>query len=131
VLDLRALLEVWPAVIETVREDALLCACLSEARPVELEGRELTIAFPMTGAFHRRQAEDPDRRAALIEGVRAITGLDVRLTFELRDLGAAEAPAAEEAPSDADWVTRLKAEFDAEEILEDPAEPEPRQEGSA
>jgi hypothetical protein len=71
----------------------------------------------------RRKAEDPRNRAALAETIRALTGLRVRLAFELREGLAASVealPAA--APTEDELIARFKAEFDAEEIAPGPRE---------
>jgi hypothetical protein len=122
-LDLGGFLELWPAVLSTIG-DARLGACLSEARPVELNGQHLTLAFGKSGGFLRRQAEDTASRETLIEAIRTITGLQARLTFELRDV--AETTEEEAAgPSDEEWVQRFKDEFAAEEIIPDDEEQQP------
>jgi DNA polymerase-3 subunit gamma/tau len=111
-------------VLDTLREDnQLLAVCLSDARPVSLEGRDLAIAFSESDAFMRRKAEDSANRTALAEAIRALTGLQARLTFELRDPAAIPpAPGAEPHPASEDeWIARIKAEFDAEEIVPEPA----------
>ena len=42
----------WPAVVELVRaEHALLGAVIADARPVALDGEELTLAFASTAQF--------------------------------------------------------------------------------
>jgi DNA polymerase III subunit gamma/tau len=133
-LDLPALLEVWPAVLDAVREQhTLLAACLAEARPLSSDGREVVLAFDQSGAFHRRQCEDGDSKAILAEAVRTLTGAQPRIVFETRDLAelgpdpSLAAPAAPGAPAgDEDWVDRFKAEFDAIEIVpEDDPDPSP------
>jgi DNA polymerase III subunit gamma/tau len=133
-LGLPALLEVWPAVLDAVREQhTLLAACLAEARPLSSDGREVVLAFDQSGAFHRRQCEDGDSKAILAEAVRTLTGAQPRIVFETRDLAelgpdpSLAAPAAPGAPAgDEDWVDRFKAEFDAIEIVpEDDPDPSP------
>jgi DNA polymerase-3 subunit gamma/tau len=123
-LDLAGLLDLWPAVLDALREDnQLLAVCLSDARPVSLDGRDLVIAFSEGDAFMRRKAEDAANRAALAEAIRALTGLQARLAFEMREAAAIPAsPASESEPASEDeWIARIKAEFDAEEIVPEPA----------
>jgi DNA polymerase-3 subunit gamma/tau len=123
-IDLDGLLELWPAVLDSLREDnQLLAACLCDARPVALDGRDLVVAFSVGEAFMRRKAEDAANRAALTEAIRALTGLQPRVAFELRDSAAIPAPPGADAQpaSEEEWVARIKAEFDAEEIVPEPA----------
>jgi DNA polymerase-3 subunit gamma/tau len=112
---------VWPAVLDAVRSDnQLLGAVLSEARPVELRGGELVVAFADGQGFNRRMADGRANRALLEDALRRLHGDGVRVCFELRTLD--DQPAAEPppAPTDEELVARFKAEFDAEEILPDP-----------
>jgi DNA polymerase-3 subunit gamma/tau len=110
--------ELWPAVLTAIRTDnQLLGAALSEARPVELRGGELVVAFSHEDAFNRRIADS--HRPALEEAVRSVSGGPLRVCFELRE-APAEARAPEPPPSDDELVARFLAEFDAEEIVPDP-----------
>ena len=82
----------WPAVVDLVRgENALLGALIAEARPVELDGDDLTVAFASSKPFLRKKAAEPVNRAAVTEALRAVTGARWRLSYELRDeLGEAQ-----------------------------------------
>ncbi len=115
-----AVAALWPSVLDAVRsENGLLGACLSEARPVELRGRELVVAFAEGDGFNRRLAEGLAHRTALEAAVRDLAGGPLRVAFELRDLGDAGLAAAR-PPSEDELLARLVAEFDAEEIVPDP-----------
>jgi DNA polymerase III subunit gamma/tau len=110
--------ELWPAVLTAIRADnQLLGAALSEARPVELRGSDLVVAFSHEDAFNRRIADS--HRPALEEAVRSVSGGPLRVCFELRE-APAEERAPEPPPSDDELVARFMAEFDAEEIVPDP-----------
>jgi DNA polymerase-3 subunit gamma/tau len=132
-LDLAAVLEIWPAVLDGVREQhTLLAACLAEARPLGADGRDVTLAFDRSGAFHRRQCEDAESKAILVEAVRTLTGVQPRILFETVDLATLDAPdpaggAGPAAATGEDWVDRFKAEFDATEIVPDD-DPDPSRE---
>jgi DNA polymerase III subunit gamma/tau len=115
-----AVAALWPSVLDAVRsENGLLGACLSEARPVELRGRELVVAFAEGDGFNRKLAEGPAHRTALEAAVRDLAGGPLRVAFELRDLGDAGVAAAA-PPTEDELLARLVAEFDAEEIVPDP-----------
>ncbi|MBV9941724.1 MAG: DNA polymerase III subunit gamma/tau [Solirubrobacterales bacterium] len=108
----------WPAVVDLVRgENAMLAALLSDARPIEVRDRELTLAFPGGAAFLKRKAEQEDHRRVAGEALQAVTGQRLILRYELRD-------ADEEQDDDAvlsgeELVRRFMEEFDAEEVLEE------------
>jgi DNA polymerase-3 subunit gamma/tau len=113
---------VWPAVLEIVRaENQLLGALLSEARPVELRGGEVVIAFSEHEAFKRKMADGRPNRTILEEAIRSLTGSGLRVCFELRaPEEVAPGGVAAPPPSEDELVARFVAEFDAEEIIPEP-----------
>jgi DNA polymerase III subunit gamma/tau len=109
----------WPAVVDLVRgENAMLAALLSDARPVAVQDRELTLAFPGRAAFLKRKAEQDDHRRVAGEALRAVTGQTLALRYELRD-DQDDGPASDTVLSGEELVQRFMEEFDAEEVLED------------
>ena len=117
-LDLDEAAASWPAVVDLVRgENAMLAALLSDARPVAVKERELTLAFPGGAAFLKRKAEQEDYRRVAGEALKAVTGRRLALRYELRD--DEEEPAGEPVLSGEELVRRFMDEFDAEEVLED------------
>jgi hypothetical protein len=115
--DLESLRSVWPAVVELVRgEHAMLGALIAEARPVAVDGEDLTLAFSSTAQFLKKKAEDPANRTAVGEALRALTGERWRLSYELRDEPAEQDRREPGEPTEEEWVRRLMEEFDAEEI---------------
>jgi DNA polymerase-3 subunit gamma/tau len=114
---LAPLLAWWPAVVDLVRTDnALLGALIEEARPVEVTGEDLTVAFAASAPFLKKKAEDPDNRAAVTAALRDVTGQRWRLSYELQDELVAAEGAAPAARSEEEWVRRFIEEFDAEEL---------------
>ena len=68
--DIESVYALWPAVVDLVRsEHALLGAVIGEARPVEVDGEELTLAYPFSAEFYKKKAEDPANRAAVGEAL--------------------------------------------------------------
>jgi DNA polymerase-3 subunit gamma/tau len=127
--DLDSLLAVWPAVIDVVRADnALIGALIADARPVAVDGEDLTVAFASSAAFLKKKAEHPDNRAIVSEALRQVTGGRWRLSYELLEADAELAPGGE-APTEEEWVRRFMEEFDAEELLSDqePINSEPKE----
>jgi len=115
--DLESVCSLWPAVVELVRgEHALLGALIAEARPVAVDGEDLTLAFASTAQFLKKKAEDPANRAAVGEALRAVTGGRWRLSYELREVLAGQDRPDGGEDSEEEWVRRFIEEFDAEEI---------------
>jgi DNA polymerase-3 subunit gamma/tau len=113
-LSLEAFAEVWPAVLESLEADSpMLAAMLREAQPAELAEENLTLAWPESAAFSKRQVEEPAKRELIAKAIRAVTGASLRLAHELR---ADHEVAAAESLTDEELVARFKAEFDAEEL---------------
>jgi DNA polymerase-3 subunit gamma/tau len=114
---LAPLLAWWPAVVDLVRSDnAMLGACIEEARPVDVKGEDLVVAFSTMTPFHKKKAESPDNRAAVAAALHDVTGRRWRLSYELHD-GIGPHDGDESAPrSEEEWVERFMQEFDAEEL---------------
>jgi DNA polymerase III subunit gamma/tau len=117
--DIESVYALWPAVVDLVRaENALLGACIVDARPVQVEGEELTLAYPFTAEFNKKKAESPANRAAVGEALGTLAGGRWRLRYELRDTPVSEDQQSVGAPSEEELIARLVDEFDAEEITE-------------
>ncbi len=122
--DLESVCALWPAVVDLVRgENARLGAAIEMSRPVEVEGKELTLAF--SSSFLKKQAEKPEDRVTIAEALQALTGGRWQLSYELREEQApADGPATAQH-SEEEWVARFMREFDAEEIaVEESQSPE-------
>jgi DNA polymerase-3 subunit gamma/tau len=123
-LELQTAVDLWPAVVDVVRErNAMLAALLADARPVAVGDGELTVAFPAGAAFLKRKAEQDEHRRFTTEALRTLTGHPLALRYELSDDD--EQPFGTGAPvlSGEELVRRFLEEFDAEELLDDPDEP--------
>jgi DNA polymerase-3 subunit gamma/tau len=106
------IVDLWPAVMETIRaENDLLAAALEQGRPTP-GGDGIVVGFPASAAFFKRQAEKDERRQALTQAIREVTGQRVAVAYELRDDVEPESPAV----SPEELIERFKHEFDAEEI---------------
>ena len=116
-LSLDAFGDLWPAVLERLREEApMVAAMLAAARPVALAGEALTLAWPQASAFSKRQAETPANRELLVRAVRAVTGASLRVAYEVRADDELDGGAAAPALSEEELVERFMREFDAEEL---------------
>jgi DNA polymerase-3 subunit gamma/tau len=117
--DLDAVCALWPAVVDLVRgENALIAAVIGEARPVALDGEDLTLAFASTAQFLKKKAEDPANRATVGEALHALSGKRWRLSYELSEELGEEMRPAPGGQSEEDWIRRFVEEFDAEEVTE-------------
>jgi DNA polymerase-3 subunit gamma/tau len=121
--ELHTVAACWPAVIDVVRqENEMLAALLADARPVALEDKNVTVAFPAGKAFAKRKAEQDDYRRATAEALRSIIGTTLVLHYELREEELPEPDADAGGVSHEDLVKRLVEEFDAQEVLDDDQE---------
>jgi len=129
-LELDGLRTVWPAVLETLKDSNALCAALlADARPVAVDGDQVTVAIAPSAHFLRRNAEDESYRACVAEAVRTVTGSRARIAYVLGEATEEDQPPAGDpvAPTDVELLDRLVAAFDAEEIHADPQpEPDPK-----
>jgi DNA polymerase-3 subunit gamma/tau len=117
--DIESLYALWPAVVDLVRsEHALLGAVIGEARPVAVDGEELTLAYPFTAEFYKKKAEDPANRVAVGEALGTLAGGRWRLRYELRETPASEGNEPTQERSEEEWVARFVDEFDAEELID-------------
>src|SRR5262249_52508575 len=81
-------------------------AAREQGRPTPA-GEGLVIGFPASAAFFKRQAEKDERRSALAQAIREVTGQRVTVTYELRDDVVPEA----KTMSAEELVERFKDEF--------------------
>jgi hypothetical protein len=103
-------------------DNQLLGVALSDARPVELRGHELVVAFAENDTFNRRIADSVEYRGLVERAVRSLCGTPLRVLFELRELDPDGGEEAAAPPSEDEIVARFVSEFDAEEIVPDPDE---------
>jgi DNA polymerase-3 subunit gamma/tau len=117
-LELDQIVALWPAVSEAVSEESeVLSHALAAAAPIALEHDRLTIAFPPGASFVKKKAEKG--RDLVMNAVRGITGQSLALDFELSEVAIAAGPATLDRD---ELIERLRAEFGAEEVFEDPDE---------
>jgi DNA polymerase-3 subunit gamma/tau len=125
-VDIERIAEVWPAVVDHLRESgsAMLSTLFDEAKPLEIEEERgvLRIGFPESAKFNKKKAESPANVERMGEAVNAIAGVRLRPTYELVD-GQNEDPAPEESSemSEDELVDLVKDSFDASEVATDDA----------
>ena len=116
-LDLESLRTVWPAVLDTVRTANALCAALLvETTPIAVEGARVTVAFaqPTPATCCARPTATSTAPASRARSGSVTGGQAAGRLRPRREPAGAEPQAA--APTEEEWVQRLVAEFDAEEI---------------
>jgi DNA polymerase-3 subunit gamma/tau len=110
----------WPAVIDLVRgANAMLAALIEQARPVALDGDELTVAFPSSASFLKKKAESGTNRATVASALGDLAGGRWRLSDELREELDMREDGSAAPRSEQEWVARFMEEFDAEELPPD------------
>jgi DNA polymerase III subunit gamma/tau len=117
-LELEQVRALWPAVADAVGEqNGMLGAAVGAAQPSAIDGDRLTVAFPADAAFVKKKAEA--NRDVLATAVRGLTGHSLALAFELSEESSA---GAQTTLDHEQLIERLRAEFGAEEIFEEPEE---------
>ena len=131
-IDLERLAGLWPAIVDQVKQSGseFLSAAFVAARPLAVDSERSTveIGFPPSAAFNKRKAEGKENRERFSEAVRTVVGTRLSPSYVLLEDESEPveiADAVVEKPVDErELVDRIKAEFDAEELIEHPAEPE-------
>jgi DNA polymerase-3 subunit gamma/tau len=119
-LELGQLQEAWQrTVLPAVQSRSIpVASLLGEARPSALEAETLTLEFPATADFHRRQAEEPKNVGVIREALYEVTGRRRGVVLALGepeddDLAEDDDPLDEET-----LISMFKDTFDAEEVEE-------------
>jgi DNA polymerase-3 subunit gamma/tau len=127
--DIERIVELWPAVIEHVRQSgsAMLSSLFEGARPLEVDAERgvLRIGFPASAKFNKRKAEAPANVERVADALKAIAGEPLRPAYELVE--GEEAPASEAlsaALGEEEMIELLKTKFDAREVELDERESE-------
>jgi DNA polymerase III subunit gamma/tau len=125
-VDIDRIAEVWPAVVDHLRDSgsAMLSTLFDEARPlgVDEERGTLRIGFPESATFNKKKAESPPNVERMGEAVFSIAGARLRPTYELID-GQNEGPEPQQSTemSEDELVDLVKDSFDASEVVADEA----------
>ncbi len=120
-LALEQLQDAWQrTVLPAVQSRSIpVASLLGEARPALLEAEMLTLEFPASADFHRRQAEEPKNVGVIRDALYEVTGHRLAVTLALGD---PEEPSEdedddEELTEDA-LISMFKDTFDAKEVEE-------------
>jgi DNA polymerase III subunit gamma/tau len=118
-LGLDQLQDAWQrTVLPAVQSRSIpVASLLAEARPAALDGETLTLEFPATADFHRRQAEESRNVTVIREALYEVTGHRLGVTLALGDEVEPEPDADEQLTEDA-LISMFKDTFDAQEVEE-------------
>ena len=118
-LGLDQLQDAWQrTILPAVQSRSIpVASLLGEARPAALEGETLTLEFPATADFHRRQAEETKNVTVIREALYEVTGHRLGVTLALGDAEQIEADSDDPLSEDA-FISMFKDELDAQEVEE-------------
>jgi DNA polymerase III subunit gamma/tau len=118
-LELEQLQDAWQrTVLPAVQSRSIpVASLLGEARPSVLEGETLTLEFPATADFHRRQAEEPKNVGVIRDALYEVTGHRLAVTLALGDVTEAVDEEDDELTEEA-LISMLQDKFDAQEVDE-------------
>jgi DNA polymerase-3 subunit gamma/tau len=118
-LELEQLQDAWQrTVLPAVQSRSIpVASLLGEARPSVLEGETLTLEFPATADFHRRQAEEPKNVGVIRDALYEVTGHRLAVTLALGDAPDAVEEEDDQLTEEA-LISMLQDKFDAQEVEE-------------
>jgi DNA polymerase III gamma/tau subunit len=123
-VEIERVVEVWPAVVDHLRESgsAMLSTLFDEARPLAIDGERsmLRIGFPGSAKFNKKKAEASTNVERMTEAITVIVGTPMRPVYELiEEDGDAEAPEKPPELSEDEKIDLIKDNFDATEVVPD------------
>jgi DNA polymerase-3 subunit gamma/tau len=122
--DIKRMVELWPAIVEHVRESGseMLSSLFDGARPlaVERERSVLRIGFPSSAKFNKRKAEAQANVERIAESVKAVIGERLRPVYELMETEEEPVdPGEGAAMPEEEIIELLKTKFDASEVIDE------------
>jgi DNA polymerase III subunit gamma/tau len=126
-VDIERMLELWPAVVDHVRQSGseMLSSLFDGSRPLEIDEERsiLRVGFPASAKFNKRKAEAQANVERITESVKAIVGERLRPVYELVEGEPEEATQGDAAPmAEEEIIELLKTKFDASEVPPDEAQ---------
>jgi DNA polymerase-3 subunit gamma/tau len=111
--------EAWTrSVLPAVQERSIPAATLlGEATPTRLENDTITLSFPSTADFHRKQADEPKNLTVLRDALYEVTGRKLAVVTELSDEDADGGSEAEPAGEES-LISLLVNDLNATEVEE-------------
>src|SRR5215208_5293775 len=90
------------------------------AQPLALEGETLTLEFPATADFHRRQAEEPKNVSVIRDALYEVTGRRLGVTLALGAATEDDDEDEDEQLTEDALISMFKDTFDAQEVEDTP-----------
>lgn len=118
-LALDQLQDAWQrTVLPAVQSRSIpVASLLTDAYPTALDGETLTLEFPASADFHRRQAEEPRNVTVIRDALYEVTGRRLGVTLALGEGIEPEDDSDEQLTEDA-LISMFKDTFDAQEVEE-------------
>jgi DNA polymerase III subunit gamma/tau len=125
-VDIERVVEVWPAVVDHLRDSgsAMLSTLFDDAKPLAIDEERsmLRIGFPASAKFQKKKAESAPNIERMSDALGSIAGRRLRPAYELIEDQNGTAPPQEEADlSEEELVEMVKDHFDADEVVPDEA----------
>jgi DNA polymerase-3 subunit gamma/tau len=119
-LELEQLQDAWQrTVLPAVQSRSIpVASLLGEARPSVLDGEMLTLEFPATADFHRRQAEEPKNVGVIRDALYEVTGHRLAVTLALGDAPESAEDEEDDQLTEEALISMLQDKFDAQEVEE-------------
>jgi hypothetical protein len=93
-----------------------VASLLGEARPSALEGETLTLEFPASADFHRRQAEESKNLVVIRDALYEVTGRRLGVVLALGEPAEDDEPEKDDPLSEDAFISMFKDTFDAQEV---------------
>jgi DNA polymerase III gamma/tau subunit len=125
-VEIERVVEVWPAVVDHLRDSgsAMLSTLFDEARPLAIDEERsvLQIGFPDSAKFNKKKAEAKGNVERMTQAITAIVGQPLRPVYELiEEDDQPSAPEASAEVNEEELIDMIKDNFDASEVVPDDA----------
>jgi DNA polymerase-3 subunit gamma/tau len=125
-IDIERVVQVWPAVVDHLRDSgsAMLSTLFDEAKPlgIDEERSVLRIGFPESAKFQKKKAESSANVERMADAIGSIAGQRLRPVYELLESPGEDADKEKATEmSEDELVDMVKDNFDATEVVPDDA----------
>ncbi|HEY1238672.1 MAG TPA: hypothetical protein VGE91_10050, partial [Solirubrobacterales bacterium] len=125
-IDIERVVQVWPAVVDHLRDSgsAMLSTLFDEAKPlgIDEERSVLRIGFPESAKFQKKKAESSANVERMADAIGSIAGQRLRPVYELLESPGEDADKEKATEmSEDELVDMVKDNFDATEVVSDDA----------
>jgi DNA polymerase-3 subunit gamma/tau len=127
-VDIRRMVELWPAVVDHLRQSGaeMLSTLFEGARPLAIDEERsvIRVGFPSSAKFNKRKAEAPANVERMTEAIVAVVGEQLRPAYELTEdeQGTKADDEAATELAEEELIDLIKTKFDARELPEGEAQ---------